>query len=227
MASESHMSQFQQKPFLLPGFAANPDPRCACVLLLDVSGSMQGQPLQELADGVEILLQELHRDEVAARRVELAVLTFGPAQLMQDFALVDAMKPLDLKAGNDTPMGKAITMGLDLLEQRKAVYKRMGVPYYRPWMFLISDGAPTDDWSEAAARVHTGEASKKLSFFAIGVTAADMHTLARISVRQPLRLEGLKFREFFVWLSSSLAAVSTSQPGDEVELPSPSGWTSV
>ncbi|HYE77721.1 MAG TPA: VWA domain-containing protein [bacterium] len=221
------MPTYDQKPFLLPGFAANPDPRCACVLLLDVSGSMAGRPIEELASGVELLVEELHRDEIAARRVELAVVTFGPAQMVQDFALAEELQPLTLTAGGDTPMGAAIELGLDLLEQRKRVYKRMGIPYYRPWVFLISDGAPTDAWQASAIRIREGEAAKKFAFFPIGVSGANMDILGQIATRQPMRLEGLKFREFFAWLSSSLAAVSASQPGDEVELPSPHGWGSV
>ncbi len=98
-------------------------------------------------------------------------------------------------------------------------------------MFLITDGAPTDTWRTAAARVREGDspARKSFSFFAVGVEGADMQTLTHICSpdRPPLKLRGLSFRELFTWLSSSLGGVARSQPGQLVALPPPTGWSSV
>jgi hypothetical protein len=38
---------------LIPEFALNADPRCACVLLLDTSGSMDGAPIKALNEGLK------------------------------------------------------------------------------------------------------------------------------------------------------------------------------
>ena len=93
---------------------------------------------------------------------------------------------------------------------------------------MITDGGPTDEWASAAQAVREGEASKQFAFFAIGVKGANLQILSQISsARQPLSLEGLKFRELFSWLSSSLRSVSRSTPGTEVALESPKGWASV
>jgi len=208
-------------------FASNPEPRCPCVLLLDVSGSMSGRPLDELNAGLTTFRDELSADALALKRVEVGIVTFGPVTVASPFTSASTFYPPTLQSQGDTPMGAAITQALNMVEDRKRDYRSNGISYYRPWVFLITDGAPTDSWQAAAAAVREGEASKKFAFFAVGVTGADMNVLRQISAREPLSLEGLKFRELFRWLSSSLRSVSRSTPGTEVPLEAPKGWASV
>ncbi|HFI8115535.1 TPA: VWA domain-containing protein [Escherichia coli] len=217
----------EQITFATSDFASNPEPRCPCILLLDVSGSMNGRPINELNAGLVTFRDELLADPLALKRVELGIVTFGPVHVEHPFTSAANFFPPILFAQGDTPMGAAITKALDMVEERKREYRANGISYYRPWIFLITDGAPTDEWQAAANKVFLGEEDKRFAFFSIGVQGADMKTLAQISVRQPLPLQGLQFRELFSWLSSSLRSVSRSTPGTEVVLEAPKGWTSV
>ena len=220
-----------QLPFADPEFVENAEPRCPCLLLLDTSTSMHGRPIAELNDGLQIFRSELAADAMATQRVEIGVVTFGPVRIQGGFQTADLFSPPVLEANGDTPLGAAIEQGLEMLEARKRAYREAGVSYYRPWVFLITDGAPTDNWRNAAARVREGDSAgrKAFSFFAVGVEGADMRTLTQICSpdRPPLKLKGLSFRELFTWLSSSLGGVAKSQPGQMVALPSPAGWLSV
>jgi uncharacterized protein YegL len=207
-------------------FADNPEPRCPCVLLLDVSGSMAGSPIAELNSGLTVLKDELSADPLALKRVELAIVTFGPLKTEMDFQSASTFYPPTLVAQGDTPMGAAILHSLDLLRKRKDEYKTHGIHYYRPWVFLITDGGPTDAWQAAATAVRGAEQSKAVAFFAVGVKNANMEILRQISVREPLMLDGLRFGDLFSWLSASLKQISISTPGTEVTLPQ-TGWTSV
>ncbi len=217
----------EQIAFGTTEFADNPEPRCPCLLLLDVSGSMAGQPIAELNAGLTAFKDELAADTLAMKRVEIGIVTFGPVQVALPFQIATMFYPPVLLTQGDTPMGAAIKQGLEMVRQRKGEYRSNGISYYRPWVFLITDGAPTDEWKSAAEAVREGEASKAFAFFAIGVQGANMETLRQISSREPLRLDGLRFRELFSWLSSSLRSVSRSTPGTDVPLEPPQGWASV
>ena len=214
--------------FSVREFADNPEPRCPCLLLLDTSESMGGAPIGELNDALAGLARDLKTDGLAAKRVELGLITFGPVKNVFAFNTADSFRPEPLVATGNTPMGAAIEQGLKQLEVRKAAYKANGIAYYRPWVMLMTDGAPTDAWAQAAAMVRDGEKRRAFSFFAIGVEGADMDVLRQIAAptRPPLKLAGLKFGELFSWLSTSLKDVSRSNLGQTVPL-TPPGWAEV
>jgi uncharacterized protein YegL len=188
---------------------------------------MSGAPINELNAAIAAFKDDLLADALAAKRVEIATITFGPVQIQCAFQTVPTFCPPLFSASGDTPMGAAILQGLELLKQRKDEYRANGIAFYRPWVILITDGAPTDAWEAAARTVREGEASKAFAFFALGVQRASMDILKQIAVREPLKIQGLKFREFFMWLSNSMKSVSRSTPGTSVSITPPVGWTEV
>ena len=173
----------EQMPFSDAEFANNPEPRCACLLLLDNSGSMNGHPIVELNEGLKAFQDELAGDSLASKRVEVGIVTFGPVKVEQEFTGAQNFQAPTFSVAGDTPMGQAIETGLSLLRTRKDTYKAAGVSYYRPWVFLITDGGPTNSWQRAAQLVREGEQSKAFSFYAVGVEGANMEVLQQISVK--------------------------------------------
>lgn len=210
-------------------FVTNPDPRCPCILLLDTSSSMKNAPINALNQGLQAFQLDLRQDDMARRRVEIAIVTFGNGGVRteQAFVTADQFQAPTLSANGATPMGEAINHALSMLRERKKLYQDNGIPYYRPWIFMITDGAPTDNWQTAAQNIHQEEGAKGLAFFAIGVGDADMQVLSQLSVRRPVALQGLKFNEMFIWLSQSQKRVSASTIGQQTQLPPIDDWSMV
>jgi uncharacterized protein YegL len=221
-------------------FADNPEPRCPVVLVLDTSGSMHGAPIDELNEAIVTFDSALKADRLASLRVEVAIVTFGGKvkvyglaesgksvtyEAQNAFVTVDKFTPPKLESSGNTPMGEAVTRAMGLLRERKEIYRQSGIDYFRPWLFVITDGKPTDhNWEAATQLVREEEARKGLTFYGVGVEHADMNVLQKFSdERPPLKLKGLAFGDLFQWLSKSLAVVAHSRPGEQAPLP-PVGW---
>jgi len=207
-------------------FSENPGPRCPCVLLLDISGSMEGAPIAALNQGLRAFKNELVRDSEASRTVEVAVITFeDKVNVEQDFVTADQFEPVDFTAGGHTTMGDAILQALDLIETRKQQYRANGIDYYRPWIFMITDGEPdykfetVENVQRAAERIHQEEGRGKVVFHAVAVEGANVKRLAELAVRPPIPLVGLDFEQMFLWLSKSIAEVVKGQGEQQIALP--------
>lgn len=220
---------------------ANPDPRVACVVLCDVSGSMQGEPIAALERGFAAFTHYLHNESLASKRVEVAVVTFGTAAtVLVPMQEARSLQPVQFNAAGTTNMAAGIHLALDIIEDRKYAYKAAGLQYYRPWILVLTDGKPNiEGFDEAVARLNQAESARGVTVFAVGAgPRVDYQQLGRLSVqRSPAPLEGLKYEALFEWLSASLANVSNSAEyarndealgamGDRIPLPPVSGWTS-
>src|SRR6202043_1638068 len=106
---------FEQVPFAGTEFVDNPEPRCACLLLLDTSGSMQGNPISQLNEGLRVFRDELASDALASKRVEVGIVTFGPVKVELDFVSAQTFSAPHLTTTGNTPMGEAIETGLNML----------------------------------------------------------------------------------------------------------------
>jgi len=211
----------------------NTSQRLPLVLLLDGSGSMENSgAIVELNASLKVLAEELKKDLIAAQRVQLLVVRFGgddEVDVLTEWVDAIDFTPPVLAANGRTPLGKATSVALAKLEEQKSRYRSMAIPYYRPWVFLITDGEPTDEaWSRAAAQCRAAEQEKKLLFFGIGVGAdANLAKLSEFSSRAPVKLQGLKFRELFMWMGSSAGSASQSALGSTVQLAPPADWMEV
>jgi uncharacterized protein YegL len=193
----------------------------ACVFLLDVSGSMNQQnAIGKLNDGLAAFKKHMKSDPRTADVVDAAIVTFGgDVQVVQNFMPVSDMETPTLTAYGASPLGEALRLGLDLINKRKEVYAIAGTPYYRPWIFCITDGTPTDDWESAAYQLKEAENKKKVLGYCVCVENEQDYSKKEVfqmfNHSRILTLEGLDFTGLFEFVSNSLAAVSQSNPNSE------------
>lgn len=204
----------------------NREPRQPLVLLIDTSGSM-ARDVDDVSAGLRALRDALVTDSVARNRVEVVVVTFGGGVTTHgDFGEAALFEPPALVASGDTPMAGALEQALELLEAKKLAYKASGLDYYRPLIFLVTDGEPTDleRWPKTAERVREAERARRLVVLPVGTKSASFARLRELTPeRAPLCLKEAQWAGMFQWLSRSLQARSRSRLGDEAPLEDPTG----
>jgi len=207
----------------------NPLPRCACVLLLDTSGSMEGAPIESLYAGVKQFLLELGANDMARHSVEVAIVTFGGVpEVVLDFKLFEQIRVPSLYAGGPTPIGPAVDLALKLLGERLSQYRLKGIGRHRPLIILMTDGQPTDlagnktdDYKPAAAKLRTGAARQHKDPAGINVCCVAIGDEANIAILSefcppdspPIRISPGDFGKLFHWFSVFLGKVANSVPG--------------
>ena len=197
-----------------------------CVLLLDASKSMEGNPIRELNKGLQKFDEALREDHLALGRAEVNVIVFNSeVHEVTHFMPASKFEPPVLIAGGCTSMNEAILKGLEVIERRKKTYTSSGIMYYRPWMFLLIDGYATDPEleDEAIKTLRDYQKGKKVTFFPMGIgDKADFGKLSEYTADGTglvFKAEKDNFASCFVWLSKSIRAIAHSDHNQDVPLP--------
>lgn len=198
------------------------EPHMACLLLLDVSGSMFGEPIRELNEGLNKFKADVCQDKTTRDVLDIAIVVFNDTpRIEQEFVPVEYMKPINLTAGGGTNMAPAITKAIEMVNERSRFYRRSGTQPYKPWIIMISDGFG-GNVDEIARTIHDMEQQEKLKFFSLGVEGYDPKVLHQLSGEKVMKLKGYDFSGFFNWVYKSMRSVSMSSPSEKpkgVQLP--------
>jgi len=199
--------------------------RLPVYLLLDTSGSMSGDPIEAVKQGMKALISELRGDPQALETAYLSVITFN-SSARQVCPLTELMlfKEPQINAGGSTALGSALRLLADCIntEVRKSTETQKGD--WKPLVFLLTDGAPTDDWRLAAEEL---KKAKPANIIACAAGAyADTTVLKEITecVLMMNTLSAGDLAQFFAWVSGSIKMSSKSldaKPGAGIELPPP------
>ena len=206
-------------------FADNPEARCSIVLILDVSASMYGAPMDTLNQALAKFGAIIREDSVTALRADVAIVVFaGKAGVLLDFTNGTDFNPplLDTRTNNHLGFGTnfndGISLALDIIEDRKQSYRDGGIAYYRSLAYFLTDGAGQLN-SRVAGRLAAMEENRGIAFFAF-VIGKGSDVLSRSLPRPAVTLTSMEQLDGSIqWLSRSVAAVSQSRPGEGIRLP--------
>jgi len=199
--------------------------RLPVYLLLDCSGSMTGEPIEAVRQGIKYLLSELNSDPQAIETVWLSVISFdSTARQVVPLTELSKFKEPKLSASGTTSLGEALTLLLNCIDKevRKTTKDQKGD--WKPLIFLMTDGEPTDNWQGPADNV---KKSRPGNLIACGAGPnVNANTLKRITEIVVMMNDYTPetFKAFFQWVSASVTTTSqkVAVKGDgPVDLPTP------
>jgi uncharacterized protein YegL len=209
----------------------NLEEKSCCVFVLDTSGSMTGTKIQQLNDGLQRFGHDILQMPEVRQRLEIAVITFNSdVQIILRPTLAVNLEMPHLSASGSTRLVDGVCEGMNWARGRTKWYDDTGQPRKRPWVILITDGYPDagQDIRGLKRELQEAEEKKEMSFLPIGVEEADMKLLQFLSMSNPhlsaRKMEGLKFSEFFKWVSELMSGVVNSSPGKRLIPPKANEW---
>lgn len=202
--------------------ASNLEESTLCMFVIDTSGSMRGEPIQELNRGMREFYEEIKENDKMAQCLEVGIVEFNTkVELVQKPALCDEFELKEFCANGLTKLCTALDTAIDVVDQRKKWWREQGKSYKRPWIILITDGEPDDgqDVDGIAEKIKEGMNSKHFFFLPLAVQGANMEILKKINLgKDALPLKGKKFSEFFQWLSNSIGKIIEANKGDNINI---------
>lgn len=202
--------------------------RLPVYLLLDTSGSMTGEPIEAVKNGMQVLVSTLRQDPYALETAFLSVITFdSTATQLVPLTDLASFQPPEIRASGATSLGAGLTLLAQSFDREIAKSTAEIKGDWKPLVFIMTDGGPTDQWQQGLSEL---QKRRPGLIVACGAgSAADTNVLKQISevVVSLDTADSASIKAFFKWVSASISTGSQKieDSGKEVgglnELPPP------
>ena len=202
--------------------------RLPVYLLLDTSGSMSGEPIEAVKNGVQVMISALRQNPQAIETAFISIITFDSvAQQIIPLTDLASFQMVDLRATGTTALGEALKLVANRIDNEVAKTTMEQKGDWKPLVFIMTDGIPTDDWQSGL-----NEFKQRKTAFTVACAAgsgADTNILKQITenVVSLDTADSASIGKFFQWVTASIGVSSTKveDSGKDVsglnELPPP------
>lgn len=193
--------------------------RLPVYLLLDTSGSMTGEPIEAVKNGVQMMMHSLRQNPQAIETAYVSIITFD-VDVKQIIPLTDlaSFQMVDIKAQGTTSLGAALSLLADKMQSEitKTTTEQKGD--WKPLTFIMTDGVPTDDWQSGLNKLKT--VNKGLIVGCAAGQGADDTVLKQIteSVVRLDSADSASIESFFKWVTASISTTSTKVEESGIDL---------
>lgn len=183
--------------------------RLPVYLLLDTSGSMTGEPIEAVKNGVQVLISTLRQDPYALETAYLSVITFdSEARQLVPLSELSAFQMPDIKATGTTALGAALALLAEKLESEVQKTTPDTKGDWKPLVFLMTDGRPTDDFQKGLLELQKQKTGMIVACAAgQGADTTVLQQLTSMVVRLDTA-DSSTIKAFFKWVSASISTGS-------------------
>lgn len=210
--------------------AVNKEERLPCVLIVDGSSSMEddttgkGRPIDLLNEALVVFENDIKNDDLASLRVQILIVRVGgSATVVSDWTDAINFSAPSIASGGGTPLGGGVDLALSKIDQHLDFLKAKNIKRKKPWVFLMTDGQPTDGsaWDAAASRMRQAQIDGRLLAFPIAIGGdADPHELKKAVPpdRNVVLVEAANFKDMFKFISYSSRSASKGPDGAQQDM---------
>lgn len=198
----------------------NYEAKCLCVLLIDTSESMSTNgAIEEINEGLIVFRHDIIHETVLCNRLDVAIVSFNSkVDIVQYPEIIQNIKVPSLTTNGNGQIVNAIKKVQELVDERTEYYEKHGIPYFRPWIVLMTDGNFSCDQNivETIKNINIDRGFYNYVFRVLGAGNNIQENILKEFESPDFPIEMLKnvdFRKFFIWLENKCGCIAEEFEG--------------